>query len=58
MTDLISPISRSAARYVAGLIAGYGIAVPEAELALLIAALIAGVTEGLYALAVRKGWAR
>ncbi|MBQ2263275.1 MAG: hypothetical protein II336_18175 [Loktanella sp.] len=57
MNTIIAPIARSLARYAAGLIAGYGIAVPEAELAILIAALIAAGTEAVYALAKRKGWA-
>ncbi len=51
MNSIIAPISRSLARYAAGLIAGYGIAVPEAELAVLIAAFIAAGTEAVYALA-------
>ena len=53
---MIAPLSRILARYVASAFVTYGaIASPDAAL---IGLGLGGLTEGVYALAVRFGWAR
>lgn len=59
---MIAPLSRILARYAASAFVTYGaIAAPDAaliepDLALVIGLGIGGLTEGVYALAMRFGW--
>ena len=61
---MIAPLSRILARYTASALVTYGAIAPpdaafmEPEIALLIGLGIGALTEGVYALAVRFGWAR
>lgn len=61
---MIAPLSRIAARYIAGALVTYGIVSPadadmlHPELIAITGALIGIATEGLYALAVKKGWTK
>jgi hypothetical protein len=61
---MIAPLSRIFARYVSGALVAYGLVTPDdaaamtPELIALAGAALAAITEALYALAVRKGWAK
>lgn len=60
---VIAPAARILARYVSGLLVGYGVfssgdaELIQPDLALLIAGALSAVVEGVYAMAKRKGWA-
>ena len=59
---MIAPLSRILARWIGGLLIGYGIFAPhdaaavEPDLAFLIAATLGVVVEGFWLLARRFGW--
>ena len=59
---IIAPISRILARWIGGLLIGFGLFAPhdmgaiEPDLAFLIAAVIGVVVEGFWLLARRFGW--
>lgn len=60
---MIGPIARIVARYIVGALVAYGVfgpddaAVIEPEFALIVGTIAGAAVEGLYAIAVRKGWA-
>jgi hypothetical protein len=57
---MIAPIARIILRYGVGLVAGMHIGnalAGDADVVLIVAAIIGAATEGAYALAKRKGWA-
>jgi hypothetical protein len=63
---MIAPISRILLRYVAGALAATGLLAPDVaaqmgtdpDIVLVVAAALTIATEAVYALAVRKGWAK
>lgn len=60
---MIAPIARIGARYIAGALVAYGMSPADAaalqpEFALIVGSALALVTETVYAVAVKKGWAK
>lgn len=59
---MIAPLSRIAARYIAGALVTYGLVTPadaallQPEIVIAVGAMIGAAVEAAYALAVRKGW--
>lgn len=60
---MIAPIARIVARYISGALVAYGLSPADAallhpEIALIVGAAIGAITELVYAVAVKKGWAK
>lgn len=66
MTDILAQLSRIIARYIAMYLMTVGFIAPEAapvlandpQLLGLIGAILASITEALWAMAVKRGWAK
>lgn len=64
MSVHLAPIARIAARYVSGALISYGYVTPadaaalEPEIVLIAGSVLGLITEAIYAIAVKKGWAK
>ena len=64
MSAHFAPIARIVARYISGALIGYGVISPadaeilSPEIVLIVGSVLSIITEAIYTVAVKKGWAK